>query len=50
MEKQNTKHPLAQIKIDRPVRNTDDFQGSKVDLIEYCEKNRLHTDCNFTGY
>ena len=37
MEKQNTKHSLAQIKIDRPVRNTDDFQGSKVDLIEYCE-------------
>jgi hypothetical protein len=37
MAKQNTKDPLISIKIEKPIRNTDDFQASKIDLIEYCE-------------
>tara|TARA_R110000765_G_scaffold132990_2_gene231717 strand:- start:433 stop:1203 length:771 start_codon:yes stop_codon:yes gene_type:complete len=37
MGEQNTRKPLGPIKIEKPIRNTDDFQPSKVDLIEHCE-------------
>ena len=37
MGKSNTETALAPIKIDKPIRNTDDFQASKIDLIEHCE-------------
>ena len=37
MAKQNTQDPLISIKIEKSIRNTDDFQASKIDLIEYCE-------------
>lgn len=37
MGEQDTRKPLTPIKIGQPIRNTDDFQPSKVDLTEHCE-------------
>lgn len=45
MGAENTEHLLKPIKIDKPIRNTDDFNGSKIDLIEHCNNITFYIGC-----
>ena len=45
MGAENTTKSLRRIKIDKPIRNTDDFQSSKIDLIEHCNNITFYIGC-----